>query len=81
MRFAIWCGVKRGASIHRSCKLSRGEKRAFCGVKQHESGLSRGEKRQTQLIGINYLATSAALNPTVDRLDTTSVGSRLLGMR
>ncbi len=75
------CGVKRGDRIHSEAGLSRGVKRGMCGVKRHESRLSRGEKRQTQLVGINYLATKAALNPTVDQPDTGSVGSRMLGMR
>jgi hypothetical protein len=46
------CGVKRGGVLHTLTGISRGVKRTKCGVNRRESDLSRGVKRQTQLIEI-----------------------------
>jgi hypothetical protein len=44
--------------MHSLPESSRGEKRGFCGVKQRDSRLSRGEKRILLLVRINYLPNS-----------------------
>ena len=62
---ALW-GEARSNVIYKTPESSRGVKREDCGVKEHDSELYRGVKRQVQLIeSTNFLIVSA-LNPTVD---------------